>query len=82
MDESVPNTKLGVGHVIQAQNVFLYSTLNNAIQMVLRHPKTGQANREAAYLIHYKIRQPRLSVIISLFVLSLLSGYSCRCMYT
>lgn len=47
MDELVQNTKLGMGNAIHVQNVS-YSPLNNAIQMVLQHSKTGQANREAA----------------------------------
>lgn len=47
MDELVQNTKLGVGHAIHVQNVS-YSPLNNAIQMVPQHSKTGQAKRKAA----------------------------------
>lgn len=64
IDELVQNTKLDVRHAIHVQNVS-YSPLNNAIQMVLQHSKSGQIGNQPF----------NLSVIISVFVLCLLSGY-------
>lgn len=57
IDELVQNTKLDVRHAIHVQNVS-YSPLNNAIQMVLQHSKSGQADRKSA--IQFKCNHKRV----------------------